>query len=168
MHRHETRTRTCTDTHAHALKNSARTPLPLPTAQVGAPFAIGLVSLAIGPPQHEADRRLLEQLETNACVLLRGGGPRGMLGRAVAGLSEVPPHLRSQLISQVHVLCRLRSETPELSTPDQLRAYLQSCDGLLSRLAAEWWLIESLEVGDNDQVRWVGTELRSDYARDRP
>ena len=63
--------------------------------------------------------------------------PRGLSGRAVAKLPEVPPHLRGQIISAIHVLCRLRGERPTLETPEQLRAYLEGCGGLLTKLGEE-------------------------------
>ena len=91
-----------------------------------------------------------------------GVGPLGLPGSAVAELPEVPPHLRSQLRAQVHVLCRLRGEAPALHTSAQLREYLQAgCGGLLSRLTGEWWEVEALEDGG----AWVGKELRAAYRR---
>ena len=43
------------------------------------------------------------------------------------------------LMSQVHVLCRLRGEPVPLLSSEQLSAYLGSCGGLLERLVAEWY-----------------------------
>ena len=71
--------------------------------------------------------------------VLRTRGPT-VQGRALAGLPEVPPHLRSHVIASVHALCRLRGEAPALETPEALRSYLEDeCGGLLSKLASEWW-----------------------------
>ena len=85
-------------------------------------------------------------------------------GAAVAGLPEVPPHMRGTLIGMVHVLCRIRNESPELETPAQLRSYLQGeCDGLLAKLAGEFWAVEHFERGEDGEPRWVGKELRESY-----
>ena len=75
-------------------------------------------------------------------------------------MPEVPPHLRAQLMVQIQLLCRLRNEAPTLETAADVRAYLQSCDGLLSKLTGEWWAYEALE-GE----RWVGRELRPEYVK---
>ena len=79
----------------------------------------------------------------------------------------MPAHLRSQLGALVHVLCRVRNDAPTLETAAQLRAYLQSCDGLLTRLIGEWWAVEDLVyTGDADAApRWEGRELRPEYAK---
>ena len=50
----------------------------------------------------------------------------------------MPPPMRGQVISAVHVLCRLRGERPTLETADQLRAYLEGCGGLLTKLGEEF------------------------------
>ena len=50
----------------------------------------------------------------------------------------MPPHLRGLLIAQLHVLCRLRGEAPELHTPEQVREYLERRGGLLEGLRAAW------------------------------
>jgi len=62
-----------------------------------------------------------------------------LLGGSVAGLPEVPPHLRGQMMAAVHVLTRLRGDTPTIETSDQLRTYLQTdCNGLLTELTKAW------------------------------
>jgi hypothetical protein len=62
-----------------------------------------------------------------------------LLGSSVAGLPEVPPRLRAQMMAAIHVLTRLRGDAPTIETSDDLRAYLQSdCDGLLTKLTKEW------------------------------
>lgn len=94
--------------------------------------------------------KMVRELEANADILLScdgkgrfvGPSPRGgaFLGRSVANLPEVPPHLRGQIIAAVHVLSRLRGDAPIIETPDDLRTYLESnCDGLLTKLSDEWW-----------------------------
>ena len=69
--------------------------------------------------------------------VLSAPGP-SIEGRALAGLAELPPRRRGQLISQLHVLCRLRGEAPELRTAEQLERYLERCGGVLPKLRAEW------------------------------
>ena len=61
--------------------------------------------------------------------------------QALVGVPRLPNHLRGHVISQLHVLARLRGEVHlELATPEQLTAYLQGeCGGLLPRLHAEWY-----------------------------
>eukprot|EP00966_Prymnesium_polylepis_P077556 1796840-Prymnesium_polylepis.1 len=77
---------------------------------VGPGFVLALLGTRCAP---STVRRLEEQMR-----LLSAAGPR-INGKAVAETEGVPPHLRGQLISQLHVLCRLRGEAPELSTATQ-------------------------------------------------
>lgn len=91
----------------------------------------------------EADTQLL-------CLCCGGEGrrvvgpqPQGgaLLGSSVAGLPEVPSHLRGQMMSAVHVLSRLRGDAMIIETPEDLREYLEErCNGLLTNLANEWWV----------------------------
>ena len=99
--------------------------------EVGADFVIGLARTRCSAA---TAARLDAQMR-----VLRTRGPT-VQGRALAGLPEVPPHLRSHVIASVHALCRLRGEAPALETPEALRSYLEDeCGGLLSKLASEWW-----------------------------
>ena len=127
--------------------------------EVGTPFVLALLG------SQPAAAGIVARLEEHVSVL-QAEGPT-LLGSAVAGLDEVPPHLRGQLISQIHVLCRLRGETPSLETPAAVRAYLQSCDGLLTKLTGEWWAVEGLEPAPaaGGEPRWVGRELRPAYVK---
>ena len=125
--------------------------------EVGPRFALAL----LGMPSAETSA-IASQLEAHVELLMRtGAGPTALPGAAVAGLPEVPPHMRGTLIGMVHVLCRIRNESPELETPAQLRSYLQGeCDGLLAKLAGEFWAVEHFERGEDGEPRWVGKELR--------
>ena len=60
-------------------------------------------------------------------------------GKSLVGIELLPNHMRGTLMSQVHVLCRLRGEPVPLLSSEQLSAYLGSCGGLLERLVAEWY-----------------------------
>lgn len=81
----------------------------------------------------------MARLEERVKLLSAAPGPT-IDGRAVAETQGVPPHLRGHLIAQLHVLCRLRGEAPELRTAAQVHAYLETrCRGLLTRMRAEWW-----------------------------
>ena len=128
--------------------------------EVGPRFALAL----LGMPSAETSA-IASQLEAHVELLMRtGAGPTALPGAAVAGLPEVPPHMRGTLIGMVHVLCRIRNESPELETPAQLRSYLQGeCDGLLAKLAGEFWAVEHFERGEDGEPRWVGKELREAY-----
>ena len=132
--------------------------------EVGPRFGLAL----LGMPS-PATAALAERLEAHLLLLLRAGaGPSPLLGAAVAGLPEVPTHLRGTFLSMVHVLCRLRGESPVLETPGQLRSYLQgSCGGLLTKLAAEFWAVERFERTADGEPRWVGKTLREPYVRPR-
>jgi len=59
-------------------------------------------------------------------------------GAAVAGVEGLPARRRGEFIAQLQVFCRLRGDTPELHTAEQLSEYLQSYDGLLTQLRAAW------------------------------
>ena len=99
--------------------------------QVGPQFVLALVRAA-GAPQ------LADQLASQLSALVEEEGPT-LRGSAVAGLAGVPPRKRGELIAQLHVLCRLRGDTPLLETPEQLESYLNlSCEGLLDALVAAW------------------------------
>ena len=90
--------------------------------EVGADFVIGLARTRCSAA---TAARLDAQMR-----VLRTRGPT-VQGRALAGLPEVPPHLRSHVIASVHALCRLRGEAPALETPEALRSYLEDeCGGL--------------------------------------
>jgi len=91
-------------------------------------------------------RNLQANIETlltcNSEGQLVGPSPQGgsLLGRSVANIPEIPPHLRGQMIATVHVLSRLRGDAPIIETSDDLRTYLEiNCDGLLAKLSDEWW-----------------------------
>jgi hypothetical protein len=92
-----------------------------------------------------------------------------LLGSSIAGLPEVPPHLRGQMMAAIHVLTRLRGDAPTIQTPDQLRSYLETdCQGLLTKLALEWWDCEAGRENDGDGKEsgsWVGRELRAPYIK---
>jgi len=99
--------------------------------QVGIEFVIAMLRTRCDPRTSERIGRRVD--------ILSAAGPI-VNGRAVAGLEGVPTHLRGCFISQLHVLCRLRGETPTLETAEQLATYLAGpCGGLLDRLRSEWW-----------------------------
>jgi hypothetical protein len=119
--------------------------------EVGADFVVGLMRTRCSA---DAATVLEKQLR-----LLRRPGPE-VPGGAVASLGGVPPHLRSFMISAVHVLARLRGEAPTFSTSEELREYLEGeCRGLLSQLEAEWW------EGGGDGDGEMPPTLRAEYAK---
>ena len=70
---------------------------------------------------------------------LSAPGPE-ISGKSLVGVELLPPHMRGQLMSQLHVLCRLRGEAVPLVQSEQLVQYLAGpCDGLLERLYDEWY-----------------------------
>jgi hypothetical protein len=82
------------------------------------------------------------------------------LGSSVAGLPEVPPRLRAQVMAAVHVLTRMRGDAPTIHTSDELRTYLQSdCDGLLTKLTKE--LCEDERGRNSKKNPLMDTKLRS-------
>ena len=96
--------------------------------------------------------------------LLRQAGPT-ISGSAVAQLKDVPPHLRGQIIANVHVLCRLRGEAPMLETAEALEEYLEGrCGGLLTKLRREWWGAEP-GAGEDDEEEGKARELRPMYTK---
>ena len=119
--------------------------------EVGPELVLALIQMRCDPSTVLA---FAEQLET-----LRKPGPT-INGRAVAELTQVPPHLRSHVISRLHVLTRLRGEEPELDSAKAIEAYLETaCGGLLTRLCAEWW--EDEDAGEG----WEGQRLRAGYSK---
>jgi len=103
----------------------------------------------------------------------RGGGS---IGGAIAGLPEVPPHLRSWMISSIQVLMHLRggisnnsssSSVVVLETAEDVRSYLdEECDGLLKKLTEEWWgTREDEEEHDIVDDGFIGVKLRSQYVK---
>ena len=77
-------------------------------------------------------------------------------GKALVGVPMLPNHLRGVLISQLHVLLRLRGETLPLEKPAELVAFLgERCGGVLDKLKSEWY-VAGAEGGK--------PELRAEYA----
>lgn len=129
--------------------------------EVGPRFVLALLGT------QPAAAAVLARLEAQLSVL-QAAPPLSVPGSAVAGLPEVPSHLRGQLMAQLQVLCKLRGEAPELGSAAAVRAYLQSCGGLLDKLQVEWWAVEALERGPGDEKpKWVGKELRPPYIKRR-
>jgi hypothetical protein len=86
-----------------------------PPAAVCPPLSLALATLHCSPRTAsllEARMRLLTQIP-------RGGFAPVINGRAVAGVSSIPPRLRASAISALHVALRLRGEAPLL---------LEACD----------------------------------------
>ena len=103
--------------------------------EVGNDYILALLRTRCAPETHERFRRHVQLLSEPATAPSEGG----VSGKAVAALEGVPPHLRGSLMSQINVLVRLRGDRPVLGTMQQLEDYLETrCDGLLSRLRAEW------------------------------
>ena len=101
---------------------------------VGPRYVVGLLE-ALG--EAEVAEAISDELAILAPAQNPIAGP-AIAGAAITGLEPpVPPPLRSQLISSLHVLCRLRGQSPELRTAEQLRGYLDEC-GLLAQLEAAW------------------------------
>ena len=136
---------------------------------VGAEFVLQLTRNKCAPST-------AQRLEA-ALRLLQRPGPR-VSGHAIAGVAEVPPHLRGPMLAHIQVLCRLRGETPALETPSQLADYLQSrCNGLLTKLREEWWETplpplpppasgEPAAAGDRKGRRGAGGVLRPEYSKE--
>ena len=127
--------------------------------EVGPNFVLALLESQPTVTAHAA------RLQQHVKILQQASGPTTILGSAVAALPEVPPHLRAQLMVQIQLLCRLRNEAPTLETAADVRAYLQSCDGLLSKLTGEWWAVEDLVYAGDGAPRWEGRELRPEYEK---
>jgi len=103
-------------------------------------FVVELAGLRSAPATAAALKRRLAQLHTDGVAIN---------GKALVGVPRLPNHLRGVLISQLHVLARLRGERLELQEPTQLIDYLErDCGGLLTLLHAEWY-----EEGDGDVLR---------------
>jgi len=110
----------------------------------------------------------------NTTKPLPGRNDGGSIGGAIAGLPEVPPHLRSWMISAVQVLLHLRSSRPgnlpspslvALETPEDVRSFFNDeCDDLLTKLTNEWWVRDDDDDG-NLNGSFVGVELRSPYVK---
>ena len=63
------------------------------------------------------------------------------------------------VISQLHVLCRLRGDAPELQTTGALEEYLEGeCAGLLTALRDEWW--------EGGVYEGEGARVRAPYTAD--
>ena len=107
-------------------------------------FAVALAGLRCSEPTRVSLRAQLDKL-------LKPGV--AINGKALVGMGpRLPNHLRGVLISQLHVMTRLRGDAIDIAKPDQLTGYLeQASAGLIERLYAEWY--------DDDG------ELRPDYAQ---
>lgn len=82
-------------------------------------------------------------------------------GKALVGIPRLPNHMRGVMISHLHVLARLRGEQLVFKQPQQLIDYLElSCDGLLTKLYAEWY-DDSTPAADDAKG---GEVLRAAYA----
>ena len=87
-------------------------------------------------------------------------------GKSLLGIELLPPHMRGTLVSQLNVLCRLRGEPVQLVQTAQLTEYLSTtCDGLLERLYAEWYVdgSDAADAGGASRKR----ELKTLYAPQR-
>jgi len=94
-------------------------------------FIVCLASLRSSTGTAAALTRRLEQLSVPGVTIN---------GKALVGVPRLPNHLRGVLITHLHVLARLRSESLDLQTPAQLIEFLErDCGQLLTRLHAEWY-----------------------------
>ena len=76
----------------------------------------------------------------------------------------VCPLMRGGLVSQMHVLCRLRREPEQLLTSEQLVAYLGRCGGLLGKLEEEWYVADEGGDGGGKQRK---RQLKPSYAQQK-
>ena len=100
------------------------------------------------------------RLEARLAVL-SAPGPQ-ISGKSLLGVDALPPHMRGGLVSQMHVLCRLRGEPEQLMTSEQLVTYLGRCGGLLDKLEEEWY------VADDDGGTQRKRQLKPSYAQQKP
>lgn len=89
---------------------------------VGARFAFSLLAAA-------GEVELAQRCEAQLRVLSSAAEPT-LSGKAVAALPGVPARWRGQFLADVHVLCRLRGDTPRLETGEDLKRYLDEGCGL--------------------------------------
>merc|ERR1740117_1116847 len=97
---------------------------------------------------------------------LSAPGPE-VSGKSLLGIELLPPHMRGTLMSQLNVLCRLRGEPVQLVQTAQPTEYLSStCDGLLERLYAEWY-VDGADGADDTSGASRKRELKTLYAPQR-
>ena len=120
---------------------------------VGYPFVLALL-------RTRCAQNTVDQIDLRVRLLCLPG-PRALSGKAIAQLEGVPPHLRGSLMSQLHVLCRLRGDCPTLETAEQVREYLDGqCGGLLAQLEQEW------HAGPDGELReCYGKKASSEWLR---
>jgi hypothetical protein len=96
-------------------------------------FVVALAAVRCSPSTAATLSRHLERLLVPSSVSING--------KALVGLSKIPPAQRGVVISNLQVLSRLRGETAlELTQAPQLQAYLEeSCSGLLTALYDAWY-----------------------------
>jgi len=94
--------------------------------EVGSSYVLALLATRCAPSTIEQLQERVRLLSTPG-PSIRGGALAGVEGRR-----------RGELITHLHVLCRLRGEAPELHTTEQLSEYMERCDGLLAKLEATW------------------------------
>lgn len=92
-----------------------------------------IVGLSVGRCEDATAAALGARLER-----LLVDGP-AVSGKCLDGAPQLPRHLRGTMISQLHVLCRLRGWDSELNEAAQLLALSERCGGLLGQLEAEWY-----------------------------
>jgi len=159
--------------------------VPAPTIISNSTFPGGrllrLLPFGFGQPQQPSASSSASSFTTtnsgdtnNTTKPLPGRNDGGSIGGAIAGLPEVPPHLRSWMISAVQVLLHLRSSRPgnlpspslvALETPEDVRSFFNDeCDDLLTKLTNEWWVRDDDDDG-NLNGSFVGVELRSPYVK---
>jgi len=95
-------------------------------------FAVALASLRCSAPTKASLTSQLERLHVPGVTVN---------GKALVGMGpRLPNHLRGVLISQLHVMARLRGEQVDIAEPEQLKQYLEGASaGMIERLYEEWY-----------------------------
>ena len=123
-----------------------------------------LPAFALALARQRCSAATAAQLDARLAAL-SAPGPE-VSGKSLLGIELLPPHMRGTLMSQLNVLCRLRGEPVQLVQTAQLTEYLSStCDGLLERLYAEWYVdkADAADAGGASRKR----ELKTLYAPQR-
>lgn len=121
-----------------------------------------LPAFALSLAQSRCDPATAARLEARLAVL-SAPGPQ-ISGKSLLGVEALPPHMRGGLVSQMHVLCRLRGEPEQLMTSEQLVAYLGRCGGLLDKLEEEWYVADDGGEAGAQRKR----QLKPPYAQQKP
>ena len=125
----------------------------------------GISAFVLALARQRCSAATAAQLDARLAAL-SAPGPE-VSGKSLLGIELLPPHMRGMLMSQLNVLCRLRGEPVQLVQTAQLTEYLSStCDGLLERLYAEWY-VDRADGADDTSGASRKRELKTLYAPQR-